>query len=373
MNYRTFGKLNFRPSALGFGAMRLPILDGDSKKINEPEAIRMIRAAIDSGVNYIDTAYPYHGGMSEVVVGKALKDGYRQKTMLASKSPVFNIKKEEDFDNFLNEQLERLQEDHIDFYLLHALDRDRWSNVVLKFNLLDKMEKAKQEGKIRYIGFSFHDDFDAFKLIVDGYDKWDFCQIQMNYIDTENQAQLKGMEYAASKQLGIVIMEPLLGGKLANPPKQVAKVLPGDKTPVEWALDFLWNRPEVGVILSGMSTMEQVQQNIEYASRAQVGMLSQADLDMLTEARRIFLTMALVPCTKCAYCMPCPFGLNIPKTFEAYNMTASVNMEAARKVYDTLEVAADQCRACKKCEKVCPQSIEVSAVMPEVAKVFQKA
>ena len=142
MNYRTFGKLNFRPSALGFGAMRLPILDGDSKKINEPEAIRMIRAAIDSGVNYIDTAYPYHGGMSEVVVGKALKDGYRQKTMLASKSPVFNIKKEEDFDNFLNEQLERLQEDHIDFYLLHALDRDRWNNVVLKFNLLDKDDAA---------------------------------------------------------------------------------------------------------------------------------------------------------------------------------------------------------------------------------------
>lgn len=177
MNYRSFGNTGFSPSALGFGMMRLPTTDGNpfSKHIDEKQAVSMLRYAIDQGVNYVDTAYFYHDEASEGVVGKALQDGYREKVALATKSPVYAIEKPEDFDRFLNEQLRRLRTDHIDFYLLHALSRNTWENVVLKFHLLDKMEQAKREGKIRFIGFSFHDEYEAFEEIMDGYDRWDFC------------------------------------------------------------------------------------------------------------------------------------------------------------------------------------------------------
>jgi len=372
MKYRSFGKTNERISAIGFGCMRLPTTDGVplGKNIDEEKAVGMIRFAIDNGVNYLDTAYPYHQGMSEVVVGKALKDGYREKTFVATKSPTFDIKCEEDFDRILDDQLKKLDIDCIDFYLMHALDRNRWNNIVLKFNLLPKLEKAQADGKIRHIGFSFHDDYEAFKMIVDGFDKWEFCQIQLNYIDINHQAGIKGLEYAASKGLGVVIMEPLLGGKLAVPPVNVAKVLPDTKTPVEWALDFLWNREEIGFMLSGMGEMEQVKQNIEYANRSEVGMLTKAELDMLAEAKVIFDTMSLVSCTRCAYCMPCPAGLDIPKIYEAYNASASVNMRRAKEMYDALEVHADKCVGCKQCEKACPQAIETSVLMKEIDKVF---
>lgn len=374
MHYRTFGKTGFSPSALGFGMMRLPTTDGDpsSKRIDEEKAISMLRYAIDHGVNYVDTAYFYHDQASEGLVGKALRDGYREKVAVATKLPVYAMEKPEDFDRFLEEQLRRLQTDHIDFYLLHALSRNTWENIALKFDVMSKMEQAKREGKIRFIGFSFHDDYEAFQEIVDGYDHWDFCQIQLNYINIDYQAGLKGLEYAAGKGLGVVIMEPLLGGKLANPPKGLAKVLPPEKTPVEWSLDFLWNRPEVGVVLSGMGNMQQIEDNLRYASRANQGMLSQQDLEMLQEAKKVFDTMALVPCTKCAYCMPCPFGLDIPKTMEAYNTTACSGMEEAKKIYDQLERKPDQCRACHKCEKACPQHIPISSVMPEIAQAFSE-
>lgn len=374
MNYRQFGRMDYKPSALGFGCMRLPTTDGDpnSKHIDEKQAIDMIRYAIDHGVNYVDTAYYYHDSASEGLVGKALLDGYRERTKVATKSPVYALEKPEDFDRILDEQLARLQTDHIDFYLLHSLSLNTWNNVVLRFDLLSKMERAKASGKIDKIGFSFHDEYDAFQTMVDGYDKWDFCQIQLNYIDIAHQAGVKGLEYAASKGLGVIIMEPLLGGKLANPAKNVAQALSPEKTPVEWALDFLWNRPEVGLILSGMHDHQQIEQNIAYASRAQVGMLKQADLDMLAQAKTIYDTMALVPCTKCAYCMPCPFGLNIPAIFEAYNSTVSSGMEKAQALYAQLETKADACKACRRCERACPQHIEVSAQMPEIGRVFSK-
>ena len=369
MQYRKFGNTGVEVSALGFGAMRLPVTDpSDSKSIDEKEAVRMIRTAIDNGVNYVDTAYPYHGGMSEVVVGKALQDGYREKTMLATKLPVWMVQKEEDFDRILNEQLEKLQTDHVDFYLLHALNKDRWKTVE-ECHLLKKLDEAKADGRIRFAGFSFHDDLNTFKEIVDAF-HWDFCQIQFNYIDLEHQAGMQGLKYAASKGLGVVIMEPLLGGKLAVPPLQVQKVLPDTKTPVEWALDFLWNLPEVSLMLSGMSTMQQPQDNLMYADRSHIGMLSGEDVAMLGKAKHIYDTMAIVPCTKCAYCMPCPFGLDIPKTFEAYNQTATKGMEKAKELYDTLEKKADACRKCRHCEKECPQHIEISQIMTDIVKVF---
>ena len=372
MKYRSMGQTGIEVSALGFGAMRLPIItdENGNASIHEEEAIKMIRTAIDHGVNYVDTAYPYHNGMSEILVGKALKDGYREKAMVATKSPVWLIKSEDDFERYLEEQLHKLEIDSIDFYLLHALSLQRFQDIVLKYDLIPKMIEAKKKGKIKHMGFSFHDNWDAFKTIVDSTDAWDFCQIQMNYIDVNNQATIQGMEYAASKGLGIIIMEPLLGGKLATPPKNVEAALCESKTPVEWALDFLWNREEVSIILSGMSDMQQTLDNLEYANRSSIGMLEEKDIAMLAKAKEIYDTMALVSCTKCEYCMPCPLGLHIPKTFEAYNKTASVGMKEAKELYDTIETKADACRRCRKCEKVCPQSIKISEVMTEIGNAF---
>lgn len=372
MKYRKFGNIVDEVSALGFGAMRLPI-EGEDNHINEEEAIKMIRHAIDSGINYVDTAYPYHKGESEIVVGKALKDGYREKTYLATKCPVWEIHKEEDFERLLEEQLNKLQVEKIDFYLLHALDKDRLENKIKKFNLIKHMEQAKEAGKITYIGFSFHDELPVFKEIVDSYDKWDFCQIQFNYINTDYQAGIEGLEYAAGKGIGVIIMEPLLGGKLANPYENVAKVLSDEKQPVEWALDYIWNRPEVALLLSGMSTMEQVEDNLLYASRSSVGMLNNDDLLMLEQAKQVFDTQALVRCTKCAYCMPCPVGINIPELFEVYNKSAVIGLEKSRELYDNLEEKANQCKSCKHCEIECPQHIVISQVMKDVCQIFQIA
>ena len=223
MKYRKFGKLDYQVSALGFGCMRLPTMDGKpmSGEVNEKESTRLIRSAIDRGVNYVDTAYPYHNGNSEIVTGKALGDGYRDKVKLATKSPLWFITSAADFDKFLNEQLKKLQTDHIDFYLMHGVGKERWENTVLKFGLLEKAEKAIADGKVGHLGFSFHDRPESFKPIVDAYDRWDFCQIQYNYMDTENQAGTAGLRYAASKGLAVIVMEPLLGGRLANPPAEV--------------------------------------------------------------------------------------------------------------------------------------------------------
>lgn len=370
MNMRKMGNTGIELSALGFGCMRLPTLENGA--IDEKEAIRIIRDAIDNGLNYVDTAYYYHDQQSEVLVGKALQDGYREKVYLATKQPEYNIEKEEDFDNFLNTQLERLQTDHIDFYLLHALNRRTWDEKVVPFHVLDKMKKAKEDGRVRHLGFSFHDDFDTFKMIVDSFDGWEFCQIQMNYIDIENQATLKGLEYAAQKGLGVVIMEPLLGGKLANLSPQVKEKLDPAKTPVEWTLDFLWNRPEVSVILSGMGSEQMVKDNMTYASRSHVGMLSEKDIDMLMQARAEYQTRALVPCTGCAYCMPCPFGIDIPGMYEVYNQTVNRSREDSLAAYEALSVKADACKKCRRCEKACPQQISPLQTMPEIDAYFAK-
>ena len=368
MNYRKFGNTGAEVSALGFGCMRLPI--NEDKTIMEEKAIAMIRHAIDNGVNYVDTAYPYHQGTSEIVVGKALKDGYREKVYLADKMPMPKLECADDFEKILDEQLQKLDTDHIDFYLLHALNRERFEEKVKKFNLVEKLEKAKAEGKIRHIGFSFHDDLATFKEIIDFYDGWEFCQIQYNYINTHHQAGTEGLKYAASKGLGVVIMEPLLGGKLANLAPHVAAAFPEGKSHVEYALDWLWDQEEVSLLLSGMTEPEQVAQNLEYASRSSVGMVKEEEREIYAKAKEIFDRASLVDCTKCEYCMPCPFGLNIPVIFAAYNKSASHGMAPAKAEYEALEIKADACRACKKCEKVCPQNIKVSEVMPKVTKTF---
>ena len=225
MRYREMGKTGVKVSVLGFGCMRLPTVDGDDSRIDEERAIKIIRNGIDSGINYVDTAYGYHSGNSERLVGKALKDGYRDKVNLATKLPLWNINCEEDVDRLLNEQLAKLDTDYIDFYLLHAVNNDSWENKVLKFNVLPKLEQKLAEGKIRHLGFSFHDDLEVFKKVIDSYDGFEFCQIQFNYIDVDYQAGMEGLQYAASKGLGVIVMEPLLGGKLAAPHEKIAQKL----------------------------------------------------------------------------------------------------------------------------------------------------
>ena len=370
MQYRDFGKTGIKVSALGFGAMRLPILQ--EEQVDEKRAVSMIRHAIDKGVNYIDTAYPYHQGESEKIVGKALKDGYREKTYLATKCPVWKLEKPEDFDEVLDEQLSKLQTDHVDFYLLHALSRDRFEDKVKKFDLVKRMEKAREDGKIKYLGFSFHDSYDVFQDILDYYDGWDFCQIQYNYVDLEHQAGLKGLKAAAKKGLAVVVMEPLLGGKLADPADHVKKAFPDEKSPVEYALDFLWDQSEVSLLLSGMSDERQLEENLVFADRSHVGMVKSKEKQAYKKAKELFDSMALVGCTGCRYCLPCPFGLEIPDIFSFYNMTAAHKEREAKDGYEAMSVKAEDCRACHHCEEECPQMITISQVMPQVASVFAK-
>ena len=239
MNYRQFGRLDWKTSALGFGCMRLPN-EGEHENIDEAEATRMIRYAIDHGVNYIDTAYPYHGGNSEPFVGRVLQDGYREKVRLATKLPCWKIEEREDFDTYLNEQLERLQTEHIDFYLLHALREASWHKLH-DLGVLAWAEGAEADGRIGHLGFSFHDEYDVFQEIVDAYD-WTFCQIQYNYMDLETQAGTRGLKYAASKGLAVVIMEPLLGGRLVDPPEPVQEIwseADQSRSPADWALQWM--------------------------------------------------------------------------------------------------------------------------------------
>ncbi|MBE5040488.1 aldo/keto reductase [Ructibacterium gallinarum] len=371
MQYRTLKHTGENVSVLGLGCMRFPTIDG-GEKINETEAIKMIRFAIDNGVNYIDTAWPYHGGQSESVVGKALQDGYRDKVMLATKCPVFSLNRPEDFEEIFEKQLEKLQTDHIDFYLMHSLSENTWNNVVLKFGLLEKAVREKEAGRIRHIGFSFHDTFQVFQQIIHGFNQWEFCQIQLNYADINNQAGIQGLRYAAEQGLDVIIMEPLRGGRLAIPPARVADRLAPQKTPVEWGLDFLWNQKEVGVVLSGMSSMTQLMENIGYADCAKVDMLTAEEKEMLVQAGEIFNHGALVGCTGCGYCLPCPVGIEIPEIFRLYNQTASGNAKQAKEQYEQLSCKADQCRKCRQCEKNCPQHIEIHSVMEQAAVCFAK-
>ncbi|QHQ61637.1 aldo/keto reductase [Anaerocolumna sedimenticola] len=374
MQYRNFGKLDFKVSALGFGAMRLPTQENEnSESIDEAEAIKMIRHAIDQGVNYVDTAYGYHQGNSEILVGKALQDGYRDKVKLATKSPVWLINKPEDFERLLEEQLAKLQTDHIDFYLLHALSRDRWRNTILKQDVLKHAEAAKQAGKIRHIGFSFHDDEEAFFEIIDGYDKWEFCQIQYNYLDINEQAGMKGLKHAASKGLGVVVMEPLLGGRLANPPQDIMEILDENgikRSPSSWALQWLWDQPEVSVVLSGMSNLQQVEDNLVSANQSGVGLFNAEDQKVIERVRTRYSERAAIPCTGCSYCMPCPNNVNIPRNFELYNGSViHDDVEGSRNTYNNFfdeQNRASSCIGCRICEEKCPQKIVISDWMPKV-------
>ena len=378
MKYRKFGGLDWQVSVLGFGAMRLPVAGQDPSQIDEPEAIKMIRRAIDHGVNYIDTAYTYHANQSELVVGQALGNAYREKIKLATKLPSWLVEGPDDFNRFLDEQLAKLRTDHIDFYLLHALNSDYWPKL-RDWGVLNWAQGAIDDGRIRHLGFSFHDDFEVFKDIVDAYDRWAFCQIQYNFMDTGYQAGTRGLQYAAGKGLAVVIMEPLRGGQLTNtvpPPVQdLWQSATVQRSPAEWALQGIWNHPEVSVVLSGMSTLPQVIENIDSADRSGAALLSGEELALIDNVRAEYRRLVPVACTACRYCLPCPNGVEITAILEYYNDAFIYNnTRTPRFHYRNLpkDKLADNCIECFECEEKCPQGLPISEYLKKAHALLGK-
>jgi uncharacterized protein len=380
MLYRKFPGVPEDLSVLGFGCMRLPVLA--NQQIDEPKATEMIRYAIDRGVNYIDTAYPYHDGQSEPFVGRALLDGYRERVRIATKLPAWLVTSRGDMDRYLDEQLARLRTDHIDFYLVHGLTQPSWDHLT-SLEVTAFLDDAIADGRIRYAGFSFHDSSDLFREIVDAYD-WTLAQIQYNYMDENTQAGTAGLRYAAERGLGIVVMEPIRGGMLAQEYPGITDAwnrAPVRRTPAEWALRWVWDHKEVNVALSGMSTLEQVQENLAYAEAGQPGSLTKRERDLIAEVRAKFEERIPIPCTGCRYCMPCPSAVNIPSCFEQYNQA---HMFSSKEIAERLYVFANGglftgipgfascCRECGECGTKCPQGLPIPELLRDVAEYFGK-
>jgi len=369
MKYR---KLNdsYEPSILAFGCMRMPVINGEYGQIDEEKAIEMIRYALDNGINYIDTAYPYHEGNSETLVGKALKDGYREKAILVTKNPVWKVEKYEDFEKYLDEQLENLGVDYIDIYLLHALGEERWEKIK-ELGCLRFLDEMIEKGKIKEPAFSFHDKKEVFPKILDSYN-WSLAMIQMNYLDIDDQATVEAIAYAESKGVPIAIMEPLKGGQLANLPESITSLWNDgkDMTPVERALRWAADFPNVKTILSGMSTLDQMKENIDIASRLEVGVIAEEEAETYLAVKKAIEERAKIPCTDCKYCMPCPVGVNIPGNFMNYNRGFMFeDVDYAAYVYQEKykdEQRASACVACGKCEPQCPQAIKIIDRLKEV-------
>jgi predicted aldo/keto reductase-like oxidoreductase len=362
--------------------MRLPIREDKAHLIDEEKAQAMVDNAIRAGVNYFDTAYiyhseiPFHAGMSELFLGSALKQ-HRKKVYVATKLPSWFIQNRADMDRYLDEQLARLQTHQVDFYLVHGLSGELW-NKLSRLGVREFLDSAKADGRIKHAGFSFHDEAPLFKPVVDAYD-WGFCQVQYNFMDEDFQAGRAGVQYAASKGLGVVIMEPLRGGGLsARIPEEVQAVWdkgPVRRTAAEWALRFVWDRPEVSVVLSGMSEMWQLEENIRIAKAGSANSLSSAELALIQEAKAIYGARTRVKCTRCGYCMPCPSGVNIPANFLQLNDLATYrNRPAAEFFYFHIlkeEQRASHCQECGQCEERCPQHIPIPAMLKEVAREFE--
>ena len=360
MQYRVLA--GEKVSILGFGAMRLPM---SGNAVNEDAAISLMREGVDMGINYIDTAYVYHGGSSELIVGKAIAGSYRDKVMVATKLPLWMCNEPADLEKRLTEQLTKLGTDRIDFYLVHALGHEMWDKAknldVTKF-----LEKAKKDGKIRHFGFSFHDRYEAFEKIINEYN-WEFCQIQHNIMDEEFQAGTKGLKLAASKGVGVIIMEPLRGGNLANGlPDEALRVYGGYKvkrTPAEWAFRWVWNHPETAVALSGMNTREQLAENVRVASNAVANSFSAEESEIIQKVKAEFSNRVKVRCTNCGYCLPCPNGVDIPNNFTLYNsLFMYANKSLAKMNYNVFmppQKKAGACVECGECEPKCPQGIKI--------------
>ncbi|MBP7223479.1 MAG: aldo/keto reductase [Sedimentibacter sp.] len=378
MNYRTNQKNGDELSILGFGCMRLPVKAGI---IDEARAIKMIRDSIEKGVNYFDTAYIYHGGQSESLLGKALQDGYRPRVKIATKLPPYMVKKLNNAKKIMLTQLEKLHTDYIDYYLLHMLTDKAMYDKMASLGVMEWLEELKAKGTIRNIGFSFHGSRRDFEMIVKAY-PWDFCQIQYNYLDENNQATVSGLKLAHSLGIPVIVMEPLRGGKLVNNlPGDVLKTFKSfhpEWTPAEWGLRWIWNHKEVNVVLSGMSIEDQVNENIRIATDAASDSLSEDELKVFGEVKSIMNEKIKVPCTGCGYCMPCPCGVDIPGCFSNYNDKFLLGEKMNRWKYaQTLGVLsekpafASKCIECGKCEPQCPQNIEIRKELKSVARVME--
>jgi uncharacterized protein len=383
MRYRKMGKTNVDVSVLGFGAMRLPMVGNPggmagfdpNVPIDEPHALKMIHHALEQGVNYFDTAYGYHGGKIETFLGKALKP-FRTKVMIATKFPVWNAQKTDDLPRLFNEQLSKLDTDYLDFYLVHGLGRDMWAKMkdlgILKF-----LDELRSGGQIRYVGFSFHDEVKAFKEIIDAYD-WDMCQIQYNFYDQNYQAGKEGLIYAAARNIGVVVMEPLRGGKLIDkiPPEiqELWDAAPVKRSPVEWAMRWVWNHAEVSTVLTGASTLAQLQDHTRIVKNASADSLTPEELSLFDRVQAAYRKMLKVDCTGCGYCMPCPNGVNIPQNFQLYNdnflfKDATFNTFAYNHFLEPKQRASG-CIECLLCMEKCPQKIDIPTELKRVHQLF---
>ena len=381
MLYRKMPKNEDELSILGFGCMRLALKE--DRTIDEERARNQVRYAINHGVNYIDTAWPYHMGASEPFLGRALADGYREKVKLATKLPSWMIESREDMDKFLNAQLEKLNTDHIDYYLIHTLAGPLWDRIE-KLGVADFLDRARADGRIINAGFSFHGSREDFRRIVDAYD-WDFCQIQYNFLDEKNQAGTEGLEYAASQGLGVIIMEPLRGGKLASPvPPAVEEIwneAPVKRTAAEWGLRWVWNHPEVTVVLSGMNEETHIEENLAVADKAYPNSLNEAELQLVKKVEQKYREIMKAGCTGCRYCMPCPEGVDIPACFDAYNnLHMFGNADETKFMYavglsGTLSGGkpgfASQCVQCGQCLEKCPQHLDIPTILESVSEELE--
>ncbi len=364
MKYRTFGKLGIQGSAFGLGCMRFNGAASGDSVIDEQKAISLIRRAIDGGVTYLDTAYVYLDKTSEIVLGKALQDGYRDKVTIATKMPAEAVKNRADMEALLAEELAKLQTDHIDFYLMHGIDKEKWE-YFKSIGAPEFFEEMKQAGKIRYKCFSFHGPYEDFEYIIKDND-WDMVQIQYNFMDVDNQAGTKGLELAGSLGIPVVIMEGLLGGRLANAPDNVQALydaFPVRRSPVEWAFRWLCNHPEIATVLSGCNEEAQVDDNLRIFDTVEPGIMTPDELKLMEDVRSAYNSRTKIGCTGCRYCMPCPNGVNIPGIFSAWNNVSLYNTDPKTdwNMQNILrnDETAEKCIQCGACEAACPQHLPI--------------
>ena len=381
MLYRKLSKTGIDLSVLGFGCMRLPTIDHKPEKIDYPKAAQLLHYAIDHGVNFVDTAYFYHAavfgqrGESEPFVGEALSGGWRGKVHLATKMPLFQLRQKEQMDTYFKEQLVRLQTDYLDFYLLHGLNGEMWDKM-RELGVREFLDKKKSEGKIRFPAFSFHGKAEDFIRICNEYD-WTYAQIQYNYMDIDFQAGYKGLKYAADKGIGIVVMEPLKGGKLANKlPAEMMSVFNASvikRSPAEWALRYVWNEPGVSSLLSGMNSMEQLMENIRIADEGLPNSLDRDEILIFDALRNAMGSRIKADCTECRYCMPCASGVDIPGVLAALN-NATIWSDSNPWLTGYVQIGgkAGKCTECRECEEVCPQELPISTLMKEAVSLFRE-
>lgn len=378
MLYRAMGNTGVEVSQLGFGCMRLPTIDGVAQNIDYDAATEMLHHAIDAGVNYVDTAWFYHAeqfgqpGASEPFVGEALTGGWRDRVHLATKLPQQLIKSADEMESYLERQLERLRTDHVDFYLVHGVNGESWDKM-RDLGVLDFLDRVRADGRVRFPAFSFHGQSEDFSRIVDAYD-WAFAQIQYNYMDIEYQAGRAGLRYAAERGLGVVVMEPIKGGKLAAPPAEATALFDEagtGRSAAEWALRYVWNEPGVSLALSGMSTMDQLVENLRVAGDAEANSLAGTELELFDRARATIRARVKADCTSCKYCQPCPMGVEIPNVLRALNNAAmwdDANQWLAGYTY--VQGGASLCSECGQCEEICPQGLPIRDLMREAAELF---